>query len=145
MTRLWAKLAILAMLTVAFGIARAAVQQGQTPSSQDQSQPQQPQTQPSQDQNQPQEAEKPPHVDQEPNPDDRALEKTIMGDLQKDPHMAYSNVSVHVTDTEVVLHGTVLTETAKKQAAKIAGDHAGNRKINNMIKVNTSTHPGPGI
>ena len=143
MTRLWAKLATLAMMTLAFAHARAVVQQAQTPSSQDQNQSQRPQTQPSQDQNQPQQAEKPPHVDKEPNPDDRALEKTIMGDLQKDPHMAYARVSVHVTDTEVVLHGVVLTQTAKNQAAKIAGDHAGGRKVRNMIKVNTN--PGSGI
>ena len=131
MTRLWAQLAILAMMNLAFAAARAVVQQTQTPSSQDQ--------------NQSQQAEKPPHVDQEPNPDDRALEKTIMGDLQKDPHMAYARVSVHVTDTEVVLSGVVLTQTAKKQAAKIASDHAGGRKIKNSIKINSNTNPGPGI
>jgi len=44
-----------------------------------------------------QQAEQPPHVDAEPNPGDRQLESKIMDDLKQDPHMAYSNVSVHVT------------------------------------------------
>ena len=63
-----------------------------------------------------------------------------MTDLKQDPHMAYSDVHVHVTDTEVLLRGTVKTQTAKDQAAKIAGAHAAKRKITNRIKVNSS-HP----
>lgn len=87
----------------------------------------------------------PPHVDAEPNPEDRTLEQSIKDDLGKDPHMAYSSVAVHVTDTEIMLTGTVHTSTAKEQAAKIAGEHAGNRKIENHIKVNPNTHPGSGL
>jgi osmotically-inducible protein OsmY len=92
-----------------------------------------------------QQAEKPPHVDAEPNPADRQLENTIMDDLKQDPHMAYSKVSVHVTYKEVLLTGTVLTKTAKDQAAQIAGEHAAKRKITNRIKVNSNLHPGPGF
>jgi osmotically-inducible protein OsmY len=90
-------------------------------------------------------AEAPPHVDQEPNPEDRSLESSIKDELKKDPHMAYSNVRVHVTDTEIMLTGTVQTGTAKTQAAKIAGEHAGSRKIENHLKVNPNMHPGSGL
>jgi osmotically-inducible protein OsmY len=102
---------------------------------------------PTQDQAQ-QSAENPPHVDQQTNPDDRKLESTIRGQFHHDPHMAYSNVRVHVTDNEVMLTGTVMTDTAKEQAAQIAGEHAGGRTITNHIKVNKvnpKTNPGPGI
>ena len=92
-----------------------------------------------------QQAEPPPHVDAEPNPGDRQLENKIMDDLKQDPHMAYSKVSVHVTYKEVLLTGTVLTKTAKDQAAQIASEHAAKRKITNRIKVNSNTHPGPGF
>ncbi len=88
-----------------------------------------------------QQAEKPPHVDAEPNPADRQLENTIMEDLKQDPHMAYSSVSVHVTYKEVLLTGTVMTQTAKNQAAQIAAGHAAKRKITNRIKVNSNVHP----
>lgn len=89
-----------------------------------------------------QQAEAPPHVDAEPNPGDRQLETKIMDDLKQDPHMAYSNVSVHVTYKEVLLTGTVMTKTAKDQAAHIAGEYAAKRKITNRIKVNSNLHPG---
>ena len=92
-----------------------------------------------------QQTEQPPHVDAEPNPADRQLENTIMEDLKQDPHMAYSSVSVHVTYKEVLLTGTVMTKTAKSQAAQIASEHAAKRKITNRIKVNSNTHPGPGF
>jgi osmotically-inducible protein OsmY len=116
------------MFAAAFALAQQP--QSQTPSSApDQSQAQQP-------------AEPPPHVDAEPNPEDRTLEQSIQDNLGKDSHMAYSSVAVHVTDTEIMLTGTVHTSTAKDQAAKIAGEHAGGRKIENQIKVNPNTHPG---
>lgn len=125
------KLALLSILTLA--AAQAIGQQSQPPASpQSQQQAQQP-------------AEAPPHVDAEPNPEDRALEQDIKDDLSKDPHMAYSHVAVHVTDAEVMLSGTVLTSTAKDQAAKIASDHAKGRKINNHLKVNPNTHPSGGM
>lgn len=127
------KLAILAILALA--AIQANSQQPQSPSqppASDQSQQAQP-------------AEAPPHVDAEPNPDDRALEQSIQDELKKDPHMAYSSVAVHVTDKEVKLTGTVKTGTAKQQAAKIAGEHAGSRKVDNHIKVNPNMHPGSGL
>ena len=124
-------LATLGILTMSFAIARGAGQQ--------------PQSQNPQDANPSQQAEKPPHVSQEPDPAARNLEKEITGALRQDPHMAYSRVSVHVTDNEVVLTGVVLTATGRDQAAKIAADHAGGRKVTNRIKVNTNTNPGPGI
>ena len=124
------KFALLAMLTFA-----AVPVLGQQPQSQSPSTPAQVQSQ----------AEAPPHVDQEPNPQDRALESSIKDELKKDPHMAYSNVRVHVTDTEVMLTGTVQTGTAKTQAAKIAGEHSGNRKVENHLKVNPNMHPGSGL
>ena|ERR1700746_1116827 len=107
----------------------------------------QPQAQNSQapDQSQQQQAEKPPHSDAEPQPAARNLEHEIMDALKQDPHMAYSRVRVHVTDTEVLLTGVVVTVTAKDQAEKIATDHAGGRKVVNHIKVNASTSPAPGI
>lgn len=67
--------------------------------------------------------------------DDSVLEQVIKSDLGKDPRMAYSNVTVNVTDTEIMLTGTVKTSTAKDQAAKIAAQNAGDRKIENQIKV----------
>jgi osmotically-inducible protein OsmY len=126
----YAILATLAILALSFVIARAASQQN--PVAQDQSQP-------------PQQTEKPPHVDTEPDPAARNLEKNILDAIKQDPHMAYSRVTVHVTESEVVLTGVVLTNTAKDQAAQIATDHAGGRKVTNRIKVNPNTHPGPGI
>ena len=129
MKNFFMKLALLSMLMFAAAYSLAQQPQSQTPSSSDQSQTQQP-------------TEAPPHVDAEPNPDDRALEQSIKDDLGKDEHMAYSSVAVHVTDTQIMLTGTVHTSTAKDQAAKIAGEHAGGRKIENQIKVNPNTHPG---
>jgi len=122
--------ATLAILLV-FAIGRGAAQESQT---------QNPQTA-----NPSQQTEKPPHVSQEPDPASRNLEKTIMDSLQQDPHMAYSRVRVHVTDTEIILSGVVLTATARDQAAQIASQNAGSRKITNRIKVNPNTHPGPGM
>jgi len=90
-------------------------------------------------------AEKPPHVDAEPSPADRDLERTIKDALGQDPHMAYSRVNVHVDDKAVVLGGVVLTQTAKKQAAKIAREHAAGRKVTNRLRVNANTNPGPGL
>jgi osmotically-inducible protein OsmY len=126
------KLALLSIVMFAAVYALAQQPQSQNPPASDQSQAQQP-------------AEAPPHADAEPNPDDRALEQTIQDDLGKDAHMAYSSVAVHVTDTQIMLTGTVHTSTAKDQAAKIAGEHAGGRKIENHIKVNPNTHPGSGL
>ena len=126
----WAKLAALVILTMAFAISRAAsqnpAQNTQTP-------------------HQSLQKEKPPHVDAEPSPADRDLERSIKDALGQDPHMAYSRVSVHVTDKQVLLDGVVLTGTAKKQAAKIATEHAAGRKVTNRIKVNPNTHPAGGL
>ena len=123
----YAKVAALFFLALSFSIARAASVQ--------------PSAQPTEASGL-QQQESPPHVDAEPNPADRQLENTIMTDLKQDPHMAYSDVHVHVTDTEVLLGGTVKTQTAKDQAAKIARAHAAKRKITNSIKVNSSQPPG---
>ena len=79
-----------------------------------------------------------------PIPDDRRMEKSIKVVFGKDEHMAYSNVSVHVTDTEIMLTGTVQTAATKNRAEKIATEHAGSRKIENQIKINPNTHPGAG-
>ncbi|HEY7402787.1 MAG TPA: BON domain-containing protein [Candidatus Angelobacter sp.] len=128
------KLALLSILALAAIQALGQQPQSQSPSAPDQTQ-------------QPQ-AERPataPHVDQEPNPDDRALEQSIKADLKKDPHMTYSNVRVHVTDTQIMLTGTVQNAEAKDQAAKIAGEHAGSRKIENHLKINPNMHPGSGF
>jgi len=125
------KLALLALFALAAVQASGGQTQPQSqPKAEDQSQ--QPQTQPT---------EPPPHVDHEPNPADRALEDTIKKDLNQDAHMAYSRVTVHVTDTAVELDGVVLTSTAKDQAEKIAAEHAGGRKIKNKLKINPNTHP----
>jgi osmotically-inducible protein OsmY len=88
---------------------------------------------------------KSPHIDAEPNPADRKLEHAIKQQLKHDPHMAYSHVSVHVTDTEVLLSGTVVTEDLKQKAEQIATEHAEGRKVNNHLKVNPNTHPGSGL
>jgi osmotically-inducible protein OsmY len=127
-------LALLSILAFVAVQALSQQPQSQSPSTPGQAQPQAQQP-----------AEAPPHVDQEPNPEDRALEQSIKDDLKKDEHMAYSNVRVHVTDTEIMLTGTVQTGTAKSQAAKIAGEHAGSRKIENHLKVNPNMHPGSGL
>ncbi len=123
----YAKVAALFFLALSFTIARAASGQ--------------PSAQPTEASGL-QQQESPPHVDAEPNPADRQLENSIMTDLKQDPHMAYSDVHVHVTDAEVDLGGTVKSQTAKDQAGKIAGAHAAKRKINNRIKVNSSHPPG---
>lgn len=128
----FAKSALVAVVAFSFWSVFALGRQPQAQSSQAQDQAQQ-------------QAEKPPHTDTEPQPAARELENTIMDALKQDPHMAYSRVRVHVTDTEVLLTGVVLTATAKDQAAQIATDHAGGRKVVNHIKVNPSTHPAPGI
>jgi osmotically-inducible protein OsmY len=116
---------MLAMLTLSLAVALAARQQPQ------------PQISPSQGQAQ----ENPPHVDEQTNPESRAVEKSITDALNQDPHMAFSNVSVHTSADEIILTGTVLTSTAKDQAEKIATDHAGGKKVNNKIRVNPNIHP----
>ena len=104
----------------------------------------QPQSSSSQDQTQPQ-GQQPPHVDQQTNPQARELEKNITAALNQDPHMAYSRVTVHATDKEVVLSGVVLTSEAKDQAERIAAQQSGGKKIKNKIRVNPNIHPGPGL
>jgi len=128
----YAKLIFAVVIVTSFVLVLAAGRQAQNPQSQDQSQ-------------QRQQAEKPPHVDTEPAPADRALEHAIMNEFKQDPHSAYSHVRVHVTDTEVLLSGVVLSNAAKDQAAQIATAHAGNRKVVNHIKVNPNIHPAPGM
>lgn len=123
-----AKLAILAIMSMSFFMVRAVAQPLPPQNSQD-----------------PQQAEKPPQVDEEPHPSARQLERTIMDAIQQNPHMEYSRVRVHVTDTEVLLTGVVLTEEAKGQAEQIARDHAAGRKVTNHLKVNPNIHPAPGI
>src|SRR5689334_11483721 len=112
------KLALLALFALAALQAISQQPQSQPPASDQQQQPQAEHP-----------AEPAPHVDAEPNPEDRALEGTIMDQLKQDPHMAYSRVSIHVDDKEIVLSGVVLTSTAKAQAAKVATEHAGGRKV----------------
>lgn len=128
----FAKFAILAVVVLSFWSVFAFGHQPQAESSQAPNQS-------------PQQAEKPPHADTEANPAARELENTIRDALNQDPHMAYSRVRVHVTETEVLLTGVVLNATAKDQAAQIATDHAGGRKVVNHIKVNPNIHPAPGI
>lgn len=128
------KFALLSILIFAATPVFSQQPQSQSPSTPDQAQ-------------QPQ-AERPataPHVDQEPNPSDRALETSIKDELKQDPHMAYSRITVHVTDTEVQLTGVVLNAAAKDEAAKIAGEHAGSRKVSNKLKINANLHPGSGL
>jgi hypothetical protein len=90
-------------------------------------------------------AETPPYVDQQTNPDERRLEQVIMSDLRKDPQMAYSRLTVHVDDNEVIITGIVLTDTAVDHAVQIATRHAQGRKVTNRIRVNPNLNPGPGI
>jgi osmotically-inducible protein OsmY len=93
--------------------------------------------------NQPQEqqpAEAPPY---EFNIDDSVVEQAIKDKLGKDPRMPYSNVAVHVTDTRIILTGTVNTSTVKAQAAKIAAQNAGARKIENQLQVTPNPHSEP--
>ena len=59
--------------------------------------------------------------------------------------MSYARVRVHVTDSEILLSGVVLTEEAKSQAEQIATEHAAGRKVTNHLKVNPNIHPAPGI
>ena len=119
------KLAMLAILTLFLAVALAAGQQPQ------------PQNSPAQGQAQ----ENPPHVDQQTNPEARAVEKSIRNALNQDPHMAFSNVSVHTSGGEIILTGSVLTSAAKDQAEKIATEHAGGTKVTNKIRVNPNIHP----
>ena len=119
------KLAMPAILTLFLAVALAAGQQPQ------------PQISPAQGQAQ----ENPPHVDQQTNPEARAVEKSIRDALNQDPHMAFSNVSVHTSGGEIILTGTVLTSAAKDQAEKIATEHAGGEKVTNKIRVNPNIHP----
>ena len=119
------KLAMPAILTLFLAVALAAGQQPQ------------PQNSPAQGQAQ----ENPPHVDQQTNPEARAVEKSIRDALNQDPHMAFSNVSVHTSGGEIILTGSVLTSAAKDQAEKIATEHAGGTKVTNKIRVNPNIHP----
>ena len=130
----YARLIFAVIIVTSFVLVLAAGRQpqAQNPQSQDQSQQQQ-------------QAGQPPHVDTEPAPSDRALEQAIMDEFKHEPHMAYSRVRVHVTDTEVLLSGVVLTNEAKDHAAQVATTHAGKRKVVNHIKVNPNIHPAPGM
>jgi len=133
----YAKFAFVAVLAMSFWSVLADGHQPQAQNSQAPDQAQQ--------QQQEQQAQTPPHTDVEPHPSARSLEHTIMDALKQDPHMAYSRVRVHVTDTEVLLTGVVVTNEAKEQAAQIATQHAGGRKVVNHIKVNANIHSSPGI
>jgi osmotically-inducible protein OsmY len=84
-------------------------------------------------------AEKQPHVDQESSPESQQLEQAIKVDLQQAARTAYSQVTVLATDQEIVLGGTVLTNTAKQEAEYIAQQHANGKKVTNQIRVK-----GPG-
>jgi hypothetical protein len=110
-----------------------------------QNQPGSQQKPPSSDQAQPAQTENPPHVDEDTYPEGRKVEATIQSALNQDPHMSYSRVSVHATPTEVTLTGIVLTQAAKDNAERIAQENAGNRKVNNKLRVNPNTNPGPGL
>ena len=68
-----------------------------------------------------------------------------MDDLKQDPHIAYSRVSVHVTYKEVLLTGTVLTQTAKEPGCSDCLGARRQAEITDRIKVNSNTHPGPGF
>jgi|SRR5215472_7121216 len=125
--------AIAILLALSAGIARS------------QNQPGSQQKPPSSDQAQPAQTQNPPHVDEDAYPEGRKVEGTIQSALSQDPHMSYSRVSVHATQTEVVLTGTVLTQAAKDNAERIAQDNAGGRKVTNKLRVNPNTHPGPGL
>jgi hypothetical protein len=83
------------------------------------------------------------------NSDDQVLDLVIKSELGKGHpqgysgipvhvknSQAYSNVAVQVTDTEIVLTGTVRTSSEKDRVAKIAAAHAGERKIVNQLEVN---------
>jgi osmotically-inducible protein OsmY len=78
-------------------------------------------------------------------PSSRTIEHSIKEEIKKDPTMAHSRVTVHVTDDEVVLSGVVLNKDAESRAIQIATDHAGSRKVKDMLKVNPNTHPGSGM
>ena len=109
-----------------------------------QSQPSSPQNPPASGQAQPAQTENPPHVDEDTYPEGRQVEKTIESAMHQDPHLNYAKVSVHATQTEITLTGTVLTQTAKDTAERIAQENAGGRKVNNKLRVNPNTNPGPG-
>jgi osmotically-inducible protein OsmY len=83
-------------------------------------------------------------VDEDTYPEGRQVEKTIESAMHQDPHLNYAKVSVHATQTEITLTGTVLTQTAKDTAERIAQENAGGRKVNNKLRVNPNTNPGPG-
>ena len=126
MTQTFARIGILGLLSLAAVVAQAAGRQ--SPSQQNP---------PASVQQQP--AERQPHVDQESNPEGQQLEQAIKVDLQQAARTAYSQVTVLATDQEIVLGGTVLTNTAKQEAEYIAQQHANGKKVTNQIRVT-----GPG-
>src|SRR5260370_40588798 len=128
MTQTFARIGMLGLLSLAGAVAQAAG--GQSPSQQ---------ISPALVQQQ-QPAERQPHVDQETYPQSQHVEQAIKVDMQQAARTAYSQVTVLATDQEIVLGGTVLTNTAKQEAEYIAQQHANGKKVTNQIRVT-----GPGL
>src|SRR5260370_41634896 len=129
MTQTLARIGMLGLLSLAAAVAQAAG--WESPSTQNS---------PASSQQQQQPAERQPHVDQESNPQSQQLEQAIKVDMQQAARTAYSQVTVLATDQEIVLGGTVLTNTAKQEAEYIAQQHANGKKVTNQIRVT-----GPGL
>ncbi len=123
MTQTFARIGMLGLLSLAGAVAQAAGRQ--SPS----------QNPPASVQQQQQPAERQPHVEQESNPQGQQLEQAIKVDLQQAARTSYSQVTVLATDQEIVLGGTVLTNTAKQEAEYIAQQHANGKKVTNQIRV----------
>ena len=126
MTQTFVRIGILGLLSLAAAMAQAAGQQSPSQQNPPASVHQQP-------------AERQPHMDLESNPEGQQLEQAIKVDLQQAARTAFSQVTVLATDQEIVLGGTVLTNTAKQEAEYIAQQHANGKKVTNQIRVT-----GPG-
>jgi len=132
--------AIMAVLTLGAGLALAQSYPAQSqPSQTQQSQPDQ--SQPSQQPQEMPQTQQPPASQGQASADSQSLQSQIQKTFQEDP--ALSNVSVSVTDSNIVLSGTVATKADKDKARTQVESNAGTRKVIDNINVSGSQNIPP--
>ena len=67
----------------------------------------------------------------------------IVQKLQTQPGLSSRDIDVKVTKNSVVLSGSVPTENERALAERIAGSYAGERKVEDRLRISTGTAVSP--
>jgi hyperosmotically inducible protein len=67
--------------------------------------------------------------------DDAWITTKVKSKLAADPQVSATNVSVSTSEGEVALTGRVKTDTARREAIKLAKDTEGVKKVRDLIEV----------